>query len=431
MAIDVIVGLQRGDEGKGRFVDLEAREYDVIARGNGGANAGHTVVPDGMEPIALHQIPSGIAHPDKLNVIGNGVYLDPLRLQGEIQDAQEAGIEVSSDNLLISDIAHLVMPHHVALDQLRETSDKEQGSTKSGIAYVACDKYLREGIRAESIDDPKMLFDLAYEGLCRVRMPKWNPWKKVGSNTKVRQEARDWVASAQRLSPHITDTVGVVNDRLKAGNRVLAEGAQAHWLDINHGMYPAVTSSSTTVSGLLDGLGVSAKNLGKVTGVAKIIKSHVGGGPFVTQVHDEQLANRLRGPEGMTDSEYGATTNRPRRVGYPDIVELQNAVAINGVDELVLSKIDRAPRFGSYVLVATSYLHNGQARRTAPSSAKALEECEPFYRRLKTWEIEDGVRKYDDLPAEATEFVELFEDKLGLPVTKLGVGPKRNQVIIR
>jgi adenylosuccinate synthase len=431
MAIDVIVGLQRGDEGKGRFVDLEAREYDVIARGNGGANAGHTVVPDGMEPIALHQIPSGIAHPDKLNVIGNGVYLDPLRLQGEIQDAQEAGIEVSSDNLLISDIAHLVMPHHVALDQLRERSDKEQGSTKSGIAYVACEKYLREGIRAESIDDPKMLFDLAYEGLCRVRMSKWNPRKYIGPNTKIRQEARDWVSAAQQLSPHITDTVGVVNDRLKAGNQILAEGAQAHWLDINHGMYPAVTSSSTTVCGLLDGLGVSAKNLGKVTGVAKVTKSHVGGGPFVTEIHDEQLASQLRGPEGMADSEYGATTKRARRVGYPDIVELQNAVAINGVDELVLSKMDCISRFGASVLVATSYLHNGKVRRTAPSSAKDLGDCTPHYRRFETWEIGEGIDTYDDLPQTAVRFVELFEDKLGIPVTKLGIGPERNQVITR
>ncbi|HYH35928.1 MAG TPA: adenylosuccinate synthetase, partial [Candidatus Saccharimonadales bacterium] len=238
--LDVIVGLQRGDEGKGRFVDLVAGEYDIIARGNGGANAGHTVIPEGMEPLALHQVPSGIAYPDKLNIIGGGVYLDPRLLIKEIETIRKAGLEVSAKNLLISDTAHLVMPHHVGLDALREDGVNAQGSTKSGIAYVAAEKYLRQGVRLESIADPELLLELAVTGLQELN--KQLPADQQQSKDEIEHTAKAWLETAESLKEYMTDTVQIINDKLAEGRKVLAEGAQAYWLDINHGMYPAVTS---------------------------------------------------------------------------------------------------------------------------------------------------------------------------------------------
>jgi len=431
MSLDVIVGLQRGDEGKGRFVDLLAVDYDIIARANGGANAGHTVVPKvGEAHLALHQVPSGVAYPGKLNIIGNGVYLDPARLIAEMEHIREGGLSVSPKNLLISSGAHLVLPHHIALDSLREAGENAQGSTKSGIAYVAADKYLREGVRLESIYQPKFLYDKVYDGLRKVN--DLLPSNEQRAKAEIETEAKAWVKAAQSLEEYLADTIEIINDRLQKGQKVLAEGAQAYWLDINHGMYPAVTSSSTTVSGLLDGLGVSAKHIGKVTGVTKSVKSHVGGGPLVTEVTDDELAARVRGPLGKTDSEYGVTTKRPRRIGFPDLVELRNAIRVNGVDELAISKLDHVSRYGTTVPVATSYTYRNKQRKTAPTSAIALSDCVPNYQKLPTWEAEiSGVRKYDKLPAEARAFVELFETELGVPVTRIGVGPNREQVILK
>ncbi len=431
MSLDVIVGLQRGDEGKGRFVDLMAGNYDVIARANGGANAGHTVIPkSGHEPLALHQVPSGVAYPGKLNIIGGGVYLDPRRLKEEMESIHAAGLAVTPDNLRISEAAHLVLPHHVLLDNLREAGQNAQGSTKAGIAYAAADKYLREGVRLETIAEPKVLLERVLDGLQKVNASL--PSAAQRPIKELENEARDWLAEAIDLKPYLDDTTSLVNDRLKAGQNVLAEGAQAFWLDINHGMYPAVTSSSTTVIGLLDGLGVAPKHLGKVTGVTKAVKSHVGGGPLVTEVTDQHLADTVRGPLGKTDSEYGVTTKRPRRIGYPDLVELRNAILVNGVDELAISKLDHVSRYGPVVPIATSYTYRGKHRLTAPPSARDLAECQPNYKRLKTWSQElSDVRRYEDLPQAAVDFVQLFETELEVPVTKIGVGPWRNQVILR
>jgi adenylosuccinate synthase len=431
MALDVIVGLQRGDEGKGRFVDLVAGDYDIIARANGGANAGHTViVKEGSEPLALHQIPSGVAYPGKLNVIGDGLYLDPIRLLAEIESIKSSGLGVSPENLLVSEASHLVLPHHIMLDDLRESGKGAQGSTKSGIAYVAADKYLREGIRFESISDSKLLKERVYDGLRRVN--EMLDADKRQSKAELTAITNEWVKVAATLAPYAADTTEIVNEYLAQGKSVLAEGAQAFWLDINHGMYPAVTSSSTTVAGLLDGLGVSAKYLGKVTGVTKAIKSHVGGGPLVTEVTDLKLAEKVRGPLGKTDSEYGVTTQRPRRIGYPDLVELRNAIRVNGVDELAISKLDHVPRFGATVSIATAYVYEGHHRLTAPTSAIALAKCEPEYRQLATWKKDLGkVRNFEDLPDEAKSFIELIETELDVPATKIGVGPHRDEVILR
>lgn len=429
--LDVIVGLQRGDEGKGRFVDLVAGEYDIVARANGGANAGHTVIPkEGNEALALHQIPSGVAYPGKLNIIGNGVYLDPARLAVEMESIRKAGMPVTPDNLRISTAAHLVLPHHIILDSLRESGKDAQGSTKSGIAYVAADKYLRAGVRLESIFDKPTLLKHVEQGLndANALLAKTDQH----SPAELKDMAQTWLEWTESLKDYMTDTSAIINAKLKEGKKVLAEGAQAFWLDINHGMYPAVTSSSTTATGLLDGLGVSPRFLGKVTGVTKAVKSHVGGGPLVTEVSDEELATQVRGPLGKSDSEYGVTTKRPRRIGYPDLVELRNAIQVNGVDELAISKLDHVARYGDKVPVAVSYNFNGKKHLMAPPSAMALSLCEPNYKHMPTWQMDlAGTRNYEELPAEAKAFIELFETELETKVTKIGVGPHRDQVILR
>ncbi|HSW85025.1 MAG TPA: adenylosuccinate synthetase [Candidatus Saccharimonadales bacterium] len=432
MPLDVIVGLQRGDEGKGRFVDLLAGNYSVVARGNGGSNAGHTVIPkNDNEPLALHQVPSGIAYPGKLNIIGNGLYLDPVRLLDEFRAINQAGLKLSPENLLISSATHLVLPHHKLQDALREATPEAQGSTKAGIAYVAADKYLREGVRLEGIlESSGALKSRALESLKKVN--QLIPKARQLSQSNIDKQVAEWLAATDKLKPFMADTAEIINEKLQAGAQVLAEGAQAFWLDINHGMYPAVTSSNTTVSGLLDGLGVSAKQLGKVIGVTKAVKSHVGNGPLVTEVTDAALADNVRGPLGKTDSEYGVTTKRPRRIGFPDLVELRNAILINGVDELAISKLDHVPRYGSSVPLATTYTYLGKERRTAPASALALAKCKPNYQILDTWKEElSEIRKFNDLPANAAKFVEFFETELAITVTRIGVGPRRPQVIIK
>lgn len=430
MSLDVIIGLQRGDEGKGRFVDLKAIDYDVVARSNGGSNAGHTVIPgESEEHLALHQVPSGVAYPGKINVIGAGVYLDPERLSQEVAEIRQAGLKVNPDNLKISSSAHLVLPHHKILDERRESSAGAQGSTKAGIAYVAADKYLREGVRFEMIENPAGLEARVKAGL-KTAYEQTGETDKKTNDTAINEQAAKWLKNALEFKDYMTDTTAFVNHEIREGRSVLAEGAQAFWLDINHGMYPAVTSSSTTATGLLDGLGLAPKHIGKVIGVTKAVKSHVGGGPLVTEIKDEELAATVRGPLGKTDSEYGVTTKRPRRIGYPDLVELRNAIVVNGVDEIAISKLDHVPRYGKTVKVAVNYELNGETLKFAPTSAISLNKCKAIYQELPTWQEDiSGIRKFEDLPQAAQDFVTMIEKQLEVPVTLIGVGPHRDQVI--
>lgn len=400
--VDVVLGLQRGDEGKGRIVDLLAEKYDIVARFNGGANAGHTIVPDGHAPIALHQIPSGIAYPSKLNIIGNGVYLDPVRLVGEMQELRDVGLPVTPQNLHISFGAHLVTPRHKELDATREANGKGQGTTKAGIAFVAADKYKREGIRAESI-----------------------------RSGEIKTDDYEWAAACQTLKPYLADTVHTLHDALRRGKSVLAEGAQAYLLDIEHGMYPHVTSAHVTTGGVLNGLGTNHKQLGRIIGVAKVVKSHVGGGPFVTKITDDRLAAIIRGKAGEVDAEFGATTKRARHVGYFDLVELRSAIRVCGIDELVLTKMDCVKRFGPTMQVAVAYKCGEKTLQYAPSSSALLEACQPIYKSFDTWDIDPSAKTFAGLPKSAQNFVNFVEKELVVKVSMLGIGPARHQVISR
>lgn len=428
--ITVVVGEQRGDEGKGRFVDMLAEEHDVVARFNGGNNAGHTVVlPDGRV-LKLHGVPSGIAHENTMNVVGNGCLVNPVKLVEEIADIRGQNIEVSPKNLMISNGAHLTLPHYISEDEIREAGAGGQGSTKSGIAQVASAKYLRTGARAEMIvHDMDGLLTMVQEGLQTQREAR----EKAGL-TALDEAAIvvQFKQSAEQLVEFIGDTVVYLHDQMSAGKKILAEGAQAFLLDIDHGMYPYVTSSTTTSGGVAPGLGVAPQAVSRVIGVSKVTQSHVGGGPFVTEITDEKELARLHGDTGAVDAERGATTGRTRRLGILDLPSIRRAQLINGTTEIALTKLDWLPRFGETIPVCTSYTLGGKTIPVAPDSAPRLIEATPVYEQLPNWtEDISHIRTFEDLPENAQKFVKFIEEQTGLPVAMIGVGPERSQVIIR
>lgn len=429
MPMTVINGDQRGDEGKGRFVDMLMPEHDIGARFNGGDNAGHTVVVDD-HVYKLHGLPTSIVHPDKKSVMGDGVVINPLNLVKEIDTLATQGIHIGCDNLLISSSAHLTLPGHISEDEMRESGAGAQGSTKSGIAQVYRDKSYRTGIRAEEINNnPKKIFEVVQRGLLDQRDLRIEERQPQIDEEAV---AREYVEAALRLGAYVTDTALFLGKELKAGKRVLAEGAQAFLLDIDQGMYPYVTSSSTVAGGASTGLGVSPKEINRVIGISKAIQSHVGGGPFVTEIGDQQVLERIHGDMGTVDAERGTTTGRTRRLGFIDLPGIRRAQMINGTDEMALTKLDWVPRFGESIPVCVAYDRKGKTLEIAPNAAYKLEESTPIYENLPNWrrDISD-VRRFKDLPKRAKRYVKYLEDTTGVPITMIGVGPHRDQVIIR
>ena len=433
MSIEVIVGEQRGDEGKGRFTDMLAAHADIVGRGQGGPNAGHTVLTDDGRELALHSVPSGIAYEHTMNIIGRGCLIDAVKLDREIDDIQAKGFEVSPQNLMINSGAHLILPHHVSEDEIREAGDGRQGSTKSGISPTAGAKYGRktsEAIRAEDINNNLLKIGTA-----------------ISFNLKKQQKARDdaelpeidiqavaeeYIDKVLKLSAFITDTEVYLHRQIEKGARVVAEGAQAFWLDPDHGMWPAVTSTSTTAGGVLNGLGIPPKYVSNVVGVSKLIQSHVGGGPFVTEIEDIGLLDQLHGQMGLVDSEEGTTTGRKRRLGYLDLPAIRRAQWVNGTNEMAVTKLDWVPRFGGTVKICTSYTRKGKELRVAPDAAYKLEQSEANYVELPTWSEDiQGVRKFEDLPQAARNYITFIESEMNAPITMIGVGPARDQVIDR
>ena len=433
MPVNVILGLQRGDEGKGRFVDMLAHEHDIVARFNGGNNAGHTVVLPDERELALHLVPSGIAHDHAMNVIGNGTLVNPVKLLDEIEDISSKDIEVSERNLKVSSYAHLILPHHISEDEIREAGERQQGSTKSGIAQVSSDKSLRIGARAEIIThDPQGLLTMVYAGLRSQREIRASLDLPQINECEV---AEEYVAAAQKIGSYIADTVLFMNEALQDGKRVLAEGAQAFLLDIDHGMYPYTTSSSTTAGGVCTGLGVAPTYIESITGIAKGVQSHVGGGPFVTEIHDQDTLQRLHGDMSTVDAEKGTTTGRVRRLGYLDIPQIKRAQMINGgsgAQDMALSKLDWVQRFGDDIPVCVAYDLNGETKTIAPGASYELEQARPIYELLPAWSEDiQGVRDFKDLPSNAQQYVTFVEEQTGVPISMIGVGPNRDQVIVR
>ena len=432
MAVDVIVGLQRGDEGKGRFVDIAAKDYDIVARFNGGNNAGHTVVLANGDVLKLHLVPSGIAHPGVVNVIGNGTLVNLVKLVEEIASIEAKGIKVTPDNLKISSSAHLIIPSHIYDDEIREAGAGKQGSTKSGIAQVSAAKALRIGVRAEMLqNDPDGLKAAIYDALMLQK-----PLRVAAGLPAIdeRQIADEYVNSTKHLAEFITDTVVYVNDALRKSTpaRVLAEGAQAFLLDIDHGMYPYTTSTSTTSGGVAAGLGIAPSFITKVTGVAKAVQSHVGGGPYITEVTDADELAKLHGDMTTVDAEYGTTTGRKRRLGYLDLPQIRRANMVNGVDSMILSKVDWVPRYGDEIKICVVYEKNGNTLTIAPDSAAAIEQSTPIYETLPNWtEDIQGIRTFDDLPKNAQDYITFIEKQTGVPISIIGLGPEPDQIIVR
>ncbi|MFW6096616.1 MAG: adenylosuccinate synthase [Chloroflexota bacterium] len=427
MPLDIIVGAQWGDEGKGRVTDLLAAEADIVARYSGGDNAGHTVTI-GSEIFKLHLIPSGIVHERPMCLIGNGAVVNPRVLCGEIEHLQQRGVDASPQRLRLSRHAHLITPAHIALDEAREASRGGEaiGTTLRGIGPAYTDKTSREGLRAGLFDEADALF-----GAVRQHVREKNQVLEAlyGQKTlDADKVAEAYAGYAGKLRPYLVESSAYVHDALAEKRAILAEGAQGTLLDLDHGTYPYVTSSHPTAGGALTGLGVGPRDVDRVIGVAKAFTSRVGSGPFPTEL-DGKPAQELRGTGENPWDEFGTTTGRPRRVGWLDCVILRHAVRINGLTELALTKLDILSGWQE-LRVCVAYELDGERIDYFPSDGDSLERVKPIYEGLPGWSDDiTGVRRLDALPANARRYVDFVAESCRVPVRLVSVGPARNQVI--
>lgn len=428
-------GLQWGDEGKGKIVDLLAQRHDMIVRYNGGANAGHTVEV-GDQRYALHLIPSGILYPDKTNVIGNGVVIDPAVLIKEIKGLRDRGVAVDK-NLRISNRAHVVFPYHHVQDALFESAlsagrgdNKKIGTTGRGIGPCYADKALRStAVRVgELLDDCHLgeklrhIVPLKNVMLGSLAQEYGQTFEPFNVNT-LYQQYREY---AQALRPLVCDTSELIYQATQQGKRVLFEGANATLLDVDHGTYPYVTSSSCSSLGLHTGAGVPAQQVGSLLGVAKAYSTRVGGGPMPTELDDE-IGQRIR----EVGREYGTTTGRPRRCGWLDLVAVRYSARLNGTTGIALMILDVLAGLDR-LKVCVGYKHAGKKLDGFPAEAGVLAAVEPVYEEIAGFAQQiDECREYDELPAQARAYVELIERHTGVPVRIIGVGPRRDQIIVR
>jgi adenylosuccinate synthase len=421
MSVRILVGAQWGDEGKGKVVDLLADQSHIVARYQGGANAGHTLVVDGKKYI-LHLIPSGILHEHVICVIGNGVVIDPVALMEEIELLESSGISVRG-RLKISHKAHLIMPYHKLLDQLQER-DQKVGTTGRGIGPAYIDKYSRTGIRIVDLLDRVVLEEKLRRGIAEK-----NDWfRKVydAPELDVEKTVAEYMEFDKRIDEYITDTTAYINEAWRSGKNLLLEGAQGALLDIDHGTYPFVTSSSPTSGGACTGLGLPPTAITGVTGIAKAYCTRVGNGPFPTELLDD-TGERLR-QEGW---EFGSTTGRPRRCGWLDLFALKYSAMINGITEIVLTKLDVLNSF-SEIKVCTGYEIDGRPVKYFPSDCGTLDRVTPVYETLPGWCTSlKECRRYDDLPLRTREYIELIERFVGARVDYIGTGPGREETIVR
>ena len=427
MPVHVIVGAQWGDEGKGKIVDHLSESMDIVARYQGGANAGHTVVipagkgqPEQME-FVLHLIPSGIFHRRVTCVIGNGVVIDPVALMDEIDQLKKAGVDITG-RLLISHTAHLIMPYHKILDMAREQGDQKIGTTGRGIGPAYIDKYMRTGIRVVDLLDR----DLLCRKLKRNIEEKNELISKVYNleQLDVDRIISEYQEFDQKIDAFITDTTLSLNEALRKKKTILAEGAQGALLDIDHGTYPFVTSSSPTSGGACTGLGIPPTSVKSILGVVKAYSTRVGNGPFPTE-QDNPMGEHLR----RTGGEFGATTGRPRRCGWLDIVSLQHSIRVNGIQKIAVTKLDVLDHLDE-IPVCIAYEKDGRPVRSMPTDDVSLDRVQPRYRVFKGWKTTtSGIRRYRDLPARARLYLEAISRLLDVPITMVSVGARRDQTL--
>ncbi|MEO8216215.1 MAG: adenylosuccinate synthase [Acidobacteriota bacterium] len=419
-----VIGAQWGDEGKGKIVDLLCEAYDVVARYQGGHNAGHTV-KFADQHYSLHLIPSGILHPGKLCILGNGMVIEPRALLSEMDTLRSLGV-VIEDNLKISESAHCILPFHQALDVAREEAagSAKIGTTGRGIGPAYETKVSRYGVLVGDLLDQTVLHDKIVFACAEKNAVLSSVYGKPGFDPEHLFD--DYARYGEILRDRITNTTVLLNEMIAAGKRVMFEGAQGTLLDIDHGTYPFVTSSSTVVGGVCTGLGVPPKSVHEVTAVVKAYTTRVGGGPFPTELLDETGEHlRERG------NEYGTTTGRPRRTGWLDLAVLRTAVMLNGIDSIALTKLDVLDDLEE-IQVCTGYQIRGKVWETFPAFAVAHEDYQPRYTTLKGWgKSIVGAPSFDDLPEQARGYVRLIEEETGVPVSIISTGPRREETIVR
>ncbi|MDA0875453.1 MAG: adenylosuccinate synthase [Bacteroidetes bacterium] len=422
MPVTIVIGSQWGDEGKGKIVDLISRDIDIVARYQGGANAGHTICWEDKE-FVLHLVPSGIFHDGVQCVIGNGVVIDPAAVLKEIAMIRDLGYEVEG-RLHISHNAHLIMPYHKKVEEARERwrDGGAIGTTGRGIGPAYVDKFARSGIRVVDLLDR----DLLRKKLLESMEEKNAILQKVYGAGELDVDAiiEEYIEFDKLIDPFITDTTELLGKALAQGKRILAEGAQGSLLDVDFGTYPFVTSSHPTAGGCCTGLGVPPTAVDRVIGIVKAYSTRVGNGPFPTELLDEQGEDLRR-----VGHEFGATTGRPRRCGWLDLVALRYSTMINGFTDLAITKLDVLSHLAE-IKICTEYRLGSNVSRRFPNDLQTLSRVEPEYVTLPGWQKDiTGITQYEDLPVEAQDYLRFMTDYLGVPASIISTGPKREQTI--
>ena len=424
MSATVIVGTQWGDEGKGKFTDLVAREMSMVVRYQGGHNAGHTLVVDG-ESFALQLVPSGVLYDHVVPVIGNGVVVDPRVLIEEMDALEARG--VSTERLRVSGNAHLILPYHQELDALHERylGKNQIGTTRRGIGPAYADRAMRVGLRVQDLLDRSIFskkLEAALDYSNRVLTRVFN--RLPIDFEEIIHHYLD--VYALRLAPHIADTVGLIHRELESDRRILLEGAQATFLDLDHGTYPFVTSSNPVAGGACTGSGIGPLDIDRVIGVAKAYTTRVGAGPFPGELADDVAEHLVE-----VGDEFGTNTGRRRRVGWLDTVMLRYAVRVNSLTELAVAKLDVLDALDT-LKICVAYDNDGERHEWMPYHQSVLHRATPIYEELPGWESDlTGATHRDDLPARAEAYLAFVEDQVGVPVNMVGVGPGRQQVLRR
>jgi len=420
----IVVGTQWGDEGKGKFTDLVAKEMSLVVRYQGGHNAGHTLVVDG-ETFALQLVPSGVLYQHTVPVIGNGVVVDPKVLIAEMDMLEAKGVDCSS--LVVSGNAHLIMPYHQELDALheRQLGDAQLGTTKRGIGPAYADKAMRVGLRVQDLLDPKIFTEKLTTALGYTNQVLTEVFGQPPADFDT--ICSDYLTTyAPRIIPHIGDAVTVVHEALEAGEEVLLEGAQATFLDLDHGTYPFVTSSNPVAGGACTGAGIGPRHIDRIIGIAKAYVTRVGAGPFPTELFDD-IGDHLVD----VGHEYGTNTGRRRRPGWLDAVMLRHAVRINSLSELAITKLDVLDQLAS-VKVCVAYDIDGERVSSLPYHQSELHRATAIYEELPGWQSDiTTVTSPDELPRAAADYLAFLEQEVGVPIRLVGVGPGRDQYLDR
>lgn len=423
MANKIVIGTQWGDEGKGKITDMLARTADVVVRFGGGNNAGHTVIV-GDEKFELHLIPSGILYPEKINVIGNGVVIDPEALLKEMYGLIERKINL--DNFFISESAHVIMPYHRLLDRLEEErkADSKIGTTGKGIGPAYTDKIARRGIRVcDTLDRDvfykKLQENLAYQNLIIEKVYKSKP-------VDIEEIMEEYLPYIEEIRPYVKNTSLLLDKMRKENKKIFFEGAQGTLLDVDYGTYPFVTSSNPTAGGVCNGAGIGPVLIDDVVGVAKAYLTRVGEGPFPTELEDK-TGEWLR----EKGHEYGVTTGRPRRCGWFDVPILKHAFRVNGLTEIALTKVDVLTELDE-IKVCTAYRYQGEVLDEFPVQLEKLSACKPVYENLPGWKEDiSAVRDFDKLPENARNYIKRIEELIDVPVKIIGTGPEREEAILK